>query len=66
MVRKCVEIKTNAVFAAKIMRKRRVARGVATADIGKNLADTAINNVNNLKYENSQFLLIILWLFFSI
>lgn len=33
-MRKCTEIKTNAVFAAKIMRKRRVARGVATADIG--------------------------------
>ncbi|XP_012252657.2 death-associated protein kinase 1-like isoform X2 [Athalia rosae] len=35
VVRKCVEIKTNALFAAKIMRKRRVARGVATADIAR-------------------------------
>ncbi|XP_046431964.1 death-associated protein kinase 1-like isoform X1 [Neodiprion fabricii] len=35
VVRKCIELKTNAVFAAKIMRKRRVARGVATADIAR-------------------------------
>lgn len=34
MVRKCVEVKSGAVYAAKIMRKRRVARGVAAADIG--------------------------------
>ncbi|XP_051174967.1 death-associated protein kinase 1-like isoform X1 [Leptopilina boulardi] len=35
VVRKCVEIKSGAVYAAKIMRKRRVARGVATADIAR-------------------------------
>lgn len=34
IVRKCQEIKTEALYAAKIMRKRRVARGVAAADIG--------------------------------
>lgn len=34
VVRKCVEQKTGAEYAAKIMRKRRVARGVAAADIG--------------------------------
>lgn len=34
IVRKCQEIKTGALYAAKIMRKRRVARGVAAADIG--------------------------------
>lgn len=34
IVRKCQEIKTRALYAAKIMRKRRVARGVAAADIG--------------------------------
>jgi len=35
IVRKCQEIKTGALYAAKIMRKRRVARGVAAADIGR-------------------------------
>lgn len=35
VVRKCVEIKSGAVYAAKIMRKRRVARGVAAADIAR-------------------------------
>ncbi|XP_015171341.1 PREDICTED: death-associated protein kinase 1-like isoform X4 [Polistes dominula] len=35
IVRKCVEIKTGALYAAKIMRKRRVARGVAAADIAR-------------------------------
>ncbi|XP_024938957.1 LOW QUALITY PROTEIN: death-associated protein kinase 1 [Cephus cinctus] len=35
VVRKCMEIKTGNVFAAKIMRKRRVARGVAAADIAR-------------------------------
>ncbi|XP_012282069.1 death-associated protein kinase 1 isoform X2 [Orussus abietinus] len=35
VVRKCTEIKTGAVFAAKIMRKKRVARGVAAADIAR-------------------------------
>lgn len=34
VVRKCVEQKSGAEYAAKIMRKRRVARGVAAADIG--------------------------------
>lgn len=34
IVRKCQEVKTGALYAAKIMRKRRVARGVAAADIG--------------------------------
>ena len=34
IVRKCQEIKSGALYAAKIMRKRRVARGVAAADIG--------------------------------
>jgi hypothetical protein len=34
IVRKCKEVKTGALYAAKIMRKRRVARGVAAADIG--------------------------------
>jgi len=34
IVRKCKEIKTGSLYAAKIMRKRRVARGVAAADIG--------------------------------
>ncbi|KAG7203548.1 hypothetical protein KM043_013598 [Ampulex compressa] len=35
VVRKCVEVKTGALYAAKIMRKRRVARGVAAADIAR-------------------------------
>ncbi|XP_063990797.1 death-associated protein kinase 1-like isoform X2 [Diachasmimorpha longicaudata] len=35
VVRKCVELKTGLVYAAKIMRKRRVARGVAAADIAR-------------------------------
>ncbi|CAL1689050.1 unnamed protein product [Lasius platythorax] len=35
IVRKCKEIKTSALYAAKIMRKRRVARGVAAADIAR-------------------------------
>ncbi|XP_032686677.1 death-associated protein kinase 1-like isoform X2 [Odontomachus brunneus] len=35
IVRKCKEIKTGALYAAKIMRKRRVARGVAAADIAR-------------------------------
>ncbi|XP_032454704.1 tropomyosin 2 isoform X2 [Nasonia vitripennis] len=35
VVRKCVEQKTGAEYAAKIMRKRRVARGVAAADIAR-------------------------------
>lgn len=35
IVRKCQEIKTRALYAAKIMRKRRVARGVAAADIAR-------------------------------
>ncbi|XP_033224870.1 death-associated protein kinase 1-like isoform X3 [Belonocnema kinseyi] len=35
VVRKCVEVKSGAVYAAKIMRKRRVARGVAAADIAR-------------------------------
>ncbi|XP_029677961.1 death-associated protein kinase 1-like isoform X4 [Formica exsecta] len=35
IVRKCKEIKTDALYAAKIMRKRRVARGVAAADIAR-------------------------------
>ncbi|KAK0181199.1 hypothetical protein PV327_003502 [Microctonus hyperodae] len=35
VVRKCVELKTGAIYAAKIMRKRRVARGVAAADIAR-------------------------------
>lgn len=35
IVRKCMEINTGSLYAAKIMRKRRVARGVAAADIGK-------------------------------
>ncbi|KAK2583611.1 hypothetical protein KPH14_009552 [Odynerus spinipes] len=35
IVRKCMEIKTGAFYAAKIMRKRRVARGVAAADIAR-------------------------------
>ncbi|XP_034940633.1 death-associated protein kinase 1-like isoform X2 [Chelonus insularis] len=35
VVKKCVELKTGAVYAAKIMRKRRVARGVAAADIAR-------------------------------
>ena len=34
VVRKCVDQKSGAEYAAKIMRKRRVARGVAAADIG--------------------------------
>lgn len=37
IVRKCMEIKTGEFYAAKIMRKRRVARGVAAADIGMNI-----------------------------
>lgn len=32
-----MEIKTGEFYAAKIMRKRRVARGVAAADIGMNI-----------------------------
>lgn len=32
-----MEIKTGELYAAKIMRKRRVARGVAAADIGRYL-----------------------------
>lgn len=35
IVRKCMEIKTGEFYAAKIMRKRRVARGVAAEDIGR-------------------------------
>ncbi|XP_011331017.1 death-associated protein kinase 1 isoform X3 [Ooceraea biroi] len=35
IVRKCKEIKTGSLYAAKIMRKRRVARGVAAADIAR-------------------------------
>lgn len=35
IVRKCMEIKTGELYAAKIMRKRRVARGVAAEDIGR-------------------------------
>ncbi|XP_011496234.1 PREDICTED: death-associated protein kinase 1-like [Ceratosolen solmsi marchali] len=35
IVRKCVEQKSGAEYAAKIMRKRRVARGVAAADIAR-------------------------------
>ncbi|KAL0112139.1 hypothetical protein PUN28_013410 [Cardiocondyla obscurior] len=35
IVRKCQEIKTRGLYAAKIMRKRRVARGVAAADIAR-------------------------------
>lgn len=35
VVRKCMEQKSGAEYAAKIMRKRRVARGVAAADIGE-------------------------------
>ncbi|XP_011883527.1 PREDICTED: death-associated protein kinase 1-like isoform X2 [Vollenhovia emeryi] len=35
IVRKCQEVKTGALYAAKIMRKRRVARGVAAADIAR-------------------------------
>ncbi|XP_029043641.1 death-associated protein kinase 1-like isoform X5 [Osmia bicornis bicornis] len=35
IVRKCMEIKTGELYAAKIMRKRRVARGVAAADIAR-------------------------------
>ncbi|XP_043793521.1 death-associated protein kinase 1-like isoform X1 [Apis laboriosa] len=35
IVRKCMEIKTGDFYAAKIMRKRRVARGVAAADIAR-------------------------------
>ncbi|KAL7299559.1 hypothetical protein TKK_0007637 [Trichogramma kaykai] len=35
VVKKCVELKSGAKFAAKIMRKRRVARGVAAADIAR-------------------------------
>ena len=35
VVKKCIEISTGGVYAAKIIRKRRVARGVAVADIGK-------------------------------
>ncbi|XP_029172203.1 death-associated protein kinase 1-like isoform X2 [Nylanderia fulva] len=35
IVRKCKEIKTGELYAAKIMRKRRVARGVAAADIAR-------------------------------
>ena len=35
VVRKCVEQKSGCVYAAKIMRKRRVVRGVGAADIGK-------------------------------
>ncbi|XP_008543505.1 death-associated protein kinase 1 [Microplitis demolitor] len=35
VVKKCLELKTGSVYAAKIMRKRRVARGVAAADIAR-------------------------------
>ncbi|XP_043277827.1 death-associated protein kinase 1-like isoform X2 [Venturia canescens] len=35
VVKKCVDLKTGRVYAAKIMRKRRVARGVAAADIAR-------------------------------
>ncbi|XP_076663899.1 death-associated protein kinase 1 isoform X2 [Andrena cerasifolii] len=35
IVRKCMEIKTGELYAAKIMRKRRVARGVAAEDIAR-------------------------------
>ncbi|KOC66153.1 Death-associated protein kinase 3 [Habropoda laboriosa] len=35
IVRKCMEVKTGELYAAKIMRKRRVARGVAAADIAR-------------------------------
>lgn len=35
IVRKCMEMKTGEFYAAKIMRKRRVARGVAAEDIGR-------------------------------
>ncbi|XP_066593408.1 death-associated protein kinase 1-like [Prorops nasuta] len=35
IVRKCMEIETGKTYAAKVMRKRRVARGVATADIAR-------------------------------
>ncbi|XP_020291158.1 death-associated protein kinase 1-like isoform X2 [Pseudomyrmex gracilis] len=35
IVRKCREMKTGILYAAKIMRKRRVARGVAAADIAR-------------------------------
>ncbi|EFN81149.1 Death-associated protein kinase 3 [Harpegnathos saltator] len=35
IVRKCKEVKTGSLYAAKIMRKRRVARGVAAADIAR-------------------------------
>ncbi|XP_047353839.1 death-associated protein kinase 1-like isoform X1 [Vespa velutina] len=35
IVRKCMEINTGSLYAAKIMRKRRVARGVAAADIAR-------------------------------
>ncbi|KAJ8673986.1 hypothetical protein QAD02_005248 [Eretmocerus hayati] len=35
VVKKCIEQKTGAEYAAKIMRKRRVARGVAAADIAR-------------------------------
>ncbi|XP_012531644.1 death-associated protein kinase 1 isoform X4 [Monomorium pharaonis] len=35
IVRKCQELKTGELYAAKIMRKRRVARGVAAADIAR-------------------------------
>ena len=34
VVKKCVEIKSGKMYAAKIMKKKRVTRGVAAADIG--------------------------------
>lgn len=49
IVRKCKEIKTGALYAAKIMRKRRVARGVPAADIGSILL---LNNCDTYIYIN--------------
>lgn len=50
VVRKCVDQKSGAEYAAKIMRKRRVARGVAAADIGKKL-------FLNLRFMTKMFIL---------
>lgn len=38
-------MKTGILYAAKIMRKRRVARGVAAADIGMNFIITVTTHI---------------------
>lgn len=48
IVRKCKEMKTGILYAAKIMRKRRVARGVAAADIGINFIMIVLYIVKNI------------------